>query len=52
MKKAQWDPSDASRARKKGTQSHSFSSLFQKGYLKMFRRASGSRRTRKSCRIS
>ena len=42
MEKAKWDSSAASRAREKGTESHSFSSLSQKGFLKMFRRASGS----------
>ena len=41
-----------SRAREKGSESHSFLSISQKGFLKTFRRASGSRRTRKSFRIS
>ena len=52
MEAGQRDPSHASRAREKGTESHPFLSLSQKGFLKTFRRASGSRRTRKSFRVS
>ena len=51
MEEAEWYPSDASRARQKGTESNSFSSLSQQGYLKAFWRASGSRRARKVFRV-
>ena len=34
MEETQWDPSNVSRARLKGSESNSFSSLSQKGFLK------------------
>ena len=51
MEEAQWDPSYASRARQKGSESNSFLSLSQKGYLKMSERTLGSRRFRRVWRI-
>ena len=41
----------ASRAREKGAEGNLFLSLYQKGFLKMFWRASGSRRIRRICRV-
>ena len=51
MEEAQRYSSDVPRARQKGTESNSFLSIFQKGYLKMSLRALGSRRARKVFRV-
>ena len=48
---SKWDPSHVSRAKEKGADGHLFLSLSQKGFLKTFWRALGSRRARKVFRI-
>ena len=52
MEKAKWNPLDVPRARQKGTESHSFLFLSQKGFHKTFRRALGSRRAKKVFKVS
>ena len=52
MEETEYNPPDASRAREKGAESHLFSSLSQKEFLKTSYRALGSRRVRKMFTLS